>query len=204
MTAFNHGKFMEELRRQRGKVPADLYEDLMAALAVGLGQKPEPVPSEIAPPWLAEARRHMGMKEIPGAAHNATILGWVKKLGGWFTDDETPWCGTFVAHCVLTAGISDLPKHWYRARDWWGWGQNALPRVGAIAVFGRQGGGHVGFVVGESAHYLYVLGGNQSNMVNIAPIAKDRLLALRWPPGVPQSLIKLPAMTGGSVSRNEA
>lgn len=205
---FNHGGFMAELRRRRKTVPADLYNDIMGALDVGLGSavaKPEAV-TQVAkgvPKWLVEAREHMGTREIPGARHNNKILGWVKTLGGWFKDDETPWCGTFVGYCMKISGF-DVPKHWYRAKAWADWGQPSTPRVGAIAVFGRQGGGHVGFAVGESANLIYVLGGNQSNAVNIMPIAKSRLIAFRWPPGVPISNEKLPQMTGGTVSRNEA
>lgn len=204
---FNHGAFVAELRKRRKTIPADLYEDLMVALDVALavgrptGSKPKPAPGE--PEWLAEARRHMGEKEIPGAKHNSKILGWVRTLGGWFKDDETPWCGTFVGYCIHATGRA-VPKHWYRAKDWASWGKATPPRVGAIAVFGRQGGGHVGFVVGESRDNWYVLGGNQSNMVNIAPIAKARLIAMRWPADIELSNALLPSMAGGAVSRNEA
>lgn len=100
--------------------------------------------------------------------------------------------------------IGPVPQHWYRAKAWADWGKPTPPRVGAVAVFGRSGGGHVGFVVGESADSLYVLGGNQSNMVNIAPIAKSRLIALRWPSAEALSTVQLAAMRGGAVSRNEA
>ncbi|EMT3747175.1 TPA: TIGR02594 family protein, partial [Neisseria gonorrhoeae] len=51
-------------------------------------------------PWIAEARRHIGLKEIPGAKHNPTIVQWLKETGGfpgaaksWYFEDETPWCG---------------------------------------------------------------------------------------------------------------
>lgn len=159
-------------------------------------------PSE--PAWLVEARLHIGLREIPGPRHNRTILDWIKRLGGWFTDDETPWCGTFVAHCLDAAKVTPRPKHWYRALAWGDWGKASQPVIGAIAVFGRSGGGHVGFVVGESATHYYVLGGNQNNMVRIDPIAKGRLVDLRWPESVPLLLTPLPLMTGGAVSRNEA
>lgn len=35
---FGHGAFMDELRRRRGKVPTDLYGDLVAAQAVQMNQ----------------------------------------------------------------------------------------------------------------------------------------------------------------------
>lgn len=185
-----------------GKLTQSQVDTLNAAIAAGMVKAAAPASSG-EPAWLIEARKHVGMREIPGPKHNATILGWVKRLGGWFTDDETPWCGTFVAHCMDVAGI-DRPKHWYRAKEWAAWGKPCTAVVGAIAVFGREGGGHVGFLVGQSADNYYVLGGNQSNMVNIMPLAKSRAIAIRWPAALPAGDRKLAAMTGGAVSRNEA
>ncbi len=155
------------------------------------------------PKWLEIARSHIGLRETPGKLHTKKILNWIKNLGGWFKDDETPWCGTFVGECIRVAGL-DVPKHWYRAREWEGWGKASPPRLGAIVVFSRTGGGHVGFLVGESAENYYVLGGNQSNAVNITPIAKARSTAVRWPSTIPLSEVKLPKMTGGTISKNEA
>ncbi|MXO73591.1 TIGR02594 family protein [Altererythrobacter buctensis] len=180
----------------------------MASIEVALGTAPDlpaaaPASAVGEAPWLIEARRHMGLKEVAGPQHNGTILGWVKSLGGWFKDDETPWCGTFAAVCMKTAG-QDVPEHWFRALEWAKWGKPCDPVVGAVVVFGRQGGGHVGFLVGESAANYYVLGGNQSNAVNITPIAKIRAVATRWPAPLKVTGFRLPAMSGGTVSRNEA
>lgn len=206
MTRFSHAAFMEELRRREGKVPKGLYQNLMAALEAGIAGKAPPAPAANLPgepPWLSEARRYMGLKEIKGPRHNPKILAMVKALGGWFTDDETPWCGTFAAFCLQQTG-HDVPKHWYRAKAYSSWGKASPPRVGAIAVFGRRGGGHVGFVVGESAKHYYIVGGNQGNMVSRAPIAKSRHIAFRWPSEYPLSDVRLPKMSGGAVSRDEA
>ena len=158
----------------------------------------------VEPAWLGVARSLIGTAEIKGPRHNPTILGWINALGGWFTDDETPWCGTFVGECLREAWTGPLPQHWYRALAWAEWGAPTTPQVGAVAVFGRTGGGHVGFLVGESATSFYVLGGNQGDRVSIAPIAKARLVACRWPPGTTLTSLKLAPMSGGAVSRNEA
>ena len=167
-----------------------------------LGLEPEPAPI-YRNAWMIEAGRHMGLKEIPGKLHNPTILGWVRKNGGWFTDDETPWCGTFVAHCLRTAG-HDIPKHWYRAKAYLDWGVECQPQAEALATFGRRGGGHVGFIVGENDTDLYILGGNQRNEVNISPISKRRLIGCRWPLSEPLGLPRLPRMAGGVRTTNEA
>ena len=54
--------------------------------------------SELA--WVAEARKHIGLAEVAGKQHNGTIVNWLIKLGAWWRDDESPWCGTFVVFCL--------------------------------------------------------------------------------------------------------
>ena len=51
----------------------------------------------------------------------------------------------------------------------------------AVLVFERGSGGHVGFAIGQDDTHFFVLGGNQSDAVTIARIAKSRLLGARWP-----------------------
>ena len=172
----------------------------------GRGTAPAESPKAAEPRWLIEARKLMGTREIPGPKHNPWIVAGWKRLGaGWFTDDETPWCGLYVAHCIEAAGLP-FPKLFPRAKAWADWGKPCAATVGAVVVFGRQGGGHVGFLVGENAMNYYVLGGNQSNAVNIMPIAKNRLVpnGIRWPSQLGVPAPGLPKMTGGTVSVNEA
>jgi len=158
----------------------------------------------IEPAWLIEARRHIGLREIPGKKTNGTIGKWLILLKAWWSDDETPWCGTFVAYCFATVGLPTA-KHWYRAKAWAEWGKPVGHVVGAVAIFGRAGGGHVGFLVGKSAGgWVYVLGGNQSNGVTIMKLHDSRLIATRWPVNVATILRPLPDMSGGTVSEDEA
>lgn len=158
------------------------------------------------PRWMEIAKGYVGVKEIPGAKHNSTIQKWLAKLGAWWRDDETPWCGVFVAHCLREAGLP-LPENWMRAKVWADYGSNLRSThvaPGAILVFARQGGGHVGFYAGEDSSYFYVLGGNQGNAVSISKIAKTRCIAIRWPKGEPviggPKLVSLKA----DVTTNEA
>ena len=45
------------------------------------------------PAWVIEARKHIGLKEIPGPRHEPKILGWWKKIKrGGIKSDEVPWC----------------------------------------------------------------------------------------------------------------
>lgn len=162
----------------------------------------------IEPAWLTEARRHLGLAEVPGPEHSPVIKSWLHKLRAWWIDDETPWCGVFVAACIDYAGIS-LPKNWMRAKAWAEWGSRlSVPVLGCIVVFERQGGGHVGFVVAQTANgNLMVLGGNQGNRVIIAPFARARAIAYVWPSGVPlpsNSALAVFDADGVQLSTNEA
>lgn len=157
------------------------------------------------PPWLIEARKSLGLREIPGAATAGTIKRWLRELGAWWSDDATPWCGTAVAAWMRADGQL-LPKHWYRARAWLDWGVHlAGPVVGCVVVLQREGGGHVGLVVGKDmAGNIAVLGGNQGDRVSIAMFPRNRVLGYRWPLGEPQSFYAPPVLTAGQLSESEA
>jgi uncharacterized protein (TIGR02594 family) len=137
------------------------------------------------PLWYRVAGKQIGVKEIPGAKSNPTIMSWAKalgaKLGIAYTNDDTPWCGVFVGYCVQAAGFKPPPIA-VRAKAWATWGEPLItPTLGCVLVFERPGGGHVGFYAGETTTAYRVLGGNQSNSVNYAWLAKDRCIAMRWP-----------------------
>ena len=152
----------------------------------------------IEPDWLTEARKHIGLREIPGAPTDPTIARWLKSLKAWWTDDATPWCGTYCAAVMQATGLP-IPKHWYRAKGWLDWGVPIDDAdLGCIVVFERQGGGHVGFVVGrDRANNLLVLGGNQGDAVSVAAFGRDRVVGFRWPVGVDLVSAALPLGTAG-------
>lgn len=136
--------------------------------------------------WVEDAVKHLGMREIRGVNHNKNILRWLKELGAWWSDDETPWCGTFVAHCLSTTNRA-IPKHWYRAKAYGEYGTVlAEPAYGSIGVMDRKGGGHVCFIIGETTDKksLVVIGGNQGDTVCYAEYPKTRFTAYVWPPRV--------------------
>ena len=85
----------------------------------------------------------------------------------------------------------------YWARNWLLFGQETKPVTGAVLIFERGSGGHVGFAVGQDDTHFYVLGGNQSDAVTIARIAKPRLLGARWRATYPPRPQRLPTMKPG-------
>jgi uncharacterized protein (TIGR02594 family) len=168
------------------------------------------------PIWLANARRYLGLREYPGAKTNPTIEGWLKKLGASWRDDETAWCGTYVADNFLETGFSPV-NGWSGARNWLKFGVGLpKPAVGAVVVFWRGSingwSGHVGFVVGkDQSGNLMVLGGNQGDAVSVAAFSLDpkktRVLGYRWPAGqpLPAANDNLPVVnSNGKLSANEA
>lgn len=139
------------------------------------------------PKWIQEARKYIGLKEVPGSKHNPIIVKMAERMsGGVIHDDETAWCGTFVGYILDECGLP-IPKNPLSSRAFLELPNKILkPAVGAIAVFwrGSQVGwqGHAGFVVGKTANgNLAVLGGNQNNQVSIVEKSTSQLLGYRWP-----------------------
>ena len=159
--------------------------------------------------WIKAARTYIGLKEYPGATNNPTIMGWAKGLGTKllgiaYGADSVPWCGLFVAHCIEAAELPTAPIA-VRASSWASWGQKCAPTYGAVVVFQRPGGGHVGFLVGQDATRYRVLGGNQGDSVSESWIEKSRAVAIRWPTGQTPPTTPLPKLTAaGGTSKNEA
>lgn len=161
-----------------------------------------------ASPILKAAIPLYGTLEGPGDSNNPTILSWAAEMGvgSLYNADSIPWCGLFAGVVCKRAGES-LPNHLLWALSWASFGSvvaNAEAGLADILVFTRSMGGHVGFYVGEDADCFYSLGGNQSDSVSIARIAKARLYAVR------RGRLEGPARkvtvggAGGIISTNEA
>jgi uncharacterized protein (TIGR02594 family) len=144
-------------------------------------------------PWIAEGRKFIGLREIPGPKHEPEILQmWrdIKRSG--IKDDETPWCAAYAGAMLERVGIRST--RFEGARSYLEWGEKLeQPIYGCVVVFTRTGGGHVGFVVGKTeSGSLLVLGGNQSDAVNIKAFSTDRVTGYRWPEGYQKPSFTLP------------
>ena len=75
------------------------------------------------PPWLDQAYRYRGLREIPGKQHNPTIQRWLKTLKAAWSDDETPWCdgvdvAVFEGGCEAAGGLEGVGCRYHvPARD---------------------------------------------------------------------------------------
>lgn len=134
--------------------------------------------------WLELAWADLGVAETPGAQHNARVVDYYADVGHpYVTDDETAWCAAFLGSCLERAGIRSTRA--LAARSYLAWGEPlGAFRHGAVAVLSRTADpalGHVGFLVGQTADAVILLGGNQGNRVCVEAFPHSRLLGLRWP-----------------------
>lgn len=163
------------------------------------------------PIWLSVGRAFMGLSEIPGPQSNPLILRWAKDIGApaWYNNDSQAWCAVWANRIFMACQMAMSGKGYdlLRARSFETWGQPMRePSLGAVLVFNRPEGAHVGFYLGERDDAYFVLGGNQGNAVSETYIQKHRLSAIRWPAGValPTTGPVVLIADGGPVSRNEA
>ncbi len=139
------------------------------------------------PRWLALAWGDLGVTETPGADHTRRVVRYYADVGhAQITNDETAWCAAFLGSCLERAGIASTRS--LMARSYLAWGQPLDEfRVGAVAVLSRTADpalGHAGFLIGETADSVILLGGNQGDAVTVEAFPRSRLLGLRWPAGV--------------------
>ncbi|QYY33781.1 TIGR02594 family protein (plasmid) [Cupriavidus pinatubonensis] len=163
-------------------------------------------------PWLQTAFDLIGTRQKPGHGSNEAIIGWTTPLGILnYNDDDIPWCGLFVAHCIGSQLPEEaLPNAPLLARAWRKFGREITAQLGAVMVFWRNSPtgtlGHVGFYWAEDDEAFHILGGNQSDAVSVTRIAKQRLICARWPStGLkPMSVSRFANNHGELLSTNEA
>lgn len=138
------------------------------------------------------------MKEVPGAVDNPAILAMLRLDAGWPEHDEVPWCSAFANWIVWH--FRGLPRSKsLRARSWLLVGTPMddearweIPIGFTVVILKRGGGnqpgpevikaqGHVGFLAGfdTESNRVGILGGNQSDGVNVSHYPIDRILGIR-------------------------
>jgi uncharacterized protein (TIGR02594 family) len=104
-------------------------------------------------------------------------------LGGNPTGRGSLWCARFMNMVLQQTGHhgtgSDLASSFAHYGE-----RISGPRVGAIAVMGRRGGGHVGIITGiDASGNPIMISGNNGNRVREAPISRGRIYAYVMPTG---------------------
>lgn len=136
------------------------------------------------------AQSEIGTKEYSGSADNPDVVKYLKSVDtlprSLQAQDETAWCAAFVNWCLEKAGKQGTEKA--NARSYLNYGSRvnaSQVKQGDIVVFWRGDPkgwqGHVGFVDRVTDNYVYCLGGNQSDAVNVTRYPKSRVLGYRRP-----------------------
>jgi uncharacterized protein (TIGR02594 family) len=102
-------------------------------------------------------------------------------LGGNPTGRGRLWCARFMNLVLQHSGYHGTGSD--MASSFASYGQRVSgPQVGAIAVMGRRGGGHVGIITGiDASGNPIMISGNNGNRVREAPISRGRIYAYVMP-----------------------
>jgi len=132
---------------------------------------------------LKIAFSQLGIKEISGSEDHPQIIKYAEETHiESVTNDEIPWCSTFVNWCAQEAGLPISGKA--NARSWLNVGKRiSSPEPGDIVIFWRESPhswkGHVAIFLGfnKTSSRVYCLGGNQGDAVSISDYDAKKVLA---------------------------
>ena len=152
-----------------------------------------PLDGPAAPEWYGLASKEIGTHEE--GDNSGPAITRYRQLAQCGSDHD-PWCAIFVnamfASCnPRVPGTKSASSQSFRTNP--NFTKLSGPALGAVAVFWRNSPrselGHVGIYRGETSESIYVLGGNEDNMVEIAPMAKHQLRGYWWPASLGQPTI---------------
>lgn len=128
------------------------------------------------------ARRHLGVKEWPGAKSNPAVEVFFARAGHPGVTDETPWCAAFVGAVLAECGLHNSGS--LMARSYLSWGQKVSPQdagAGDIAVIarGKPPQGHVFIVSDVRDGVVSGIGGNQGDSVSAIKVPVAEVLGFR-------------------------
>ena len=115
---------------------------------------------------------------------NPRVDAYFDDVGYPSMTDETAWCAAFVGAMLKRCGLPHTGK--LTARSYLDWGKPvdlSKAEPGDIVVLWRGSPnswqGHVGFYDRQADGNVYLLGGNQRDMVNVSGYSIDKVLSVR-------------------------
>ena len=123
-----------------------------------------------------------GSSESAGGFGGSSLVANARRyLGTNPTSRGSLWCARFMNMVLQETGHSGTGSDLAASFAHYGTRVSG-PQVGAIAVMGRRGGGHVGIITGIDAQgNPIMISGNSGNRVREAPISRGRIYAYVMP-----------------------
>ncbi|QOZ36780.1 TIGR02594 family protein [Bradyrhizobium sp. CCBAU 53421] len=166
----HHYRHTARLSRAERRAQAEAGGDFTEANAAVLPGNAESVPNT------------GGVSEASGFGSSGIVATARRYLGGGNpTGRSSLWCARFMNMVLQQTGhrgtgsdmASSFAKYGTRVSG---------PQVGAIAVMGRRGGGHVGIITGVDAKgNPIMISGNSSHRVRELPVSRGRIYAYVMP-----------------------
>lgn len=142
---------------------------------------------------IEAALKEYGVHELAGKANSSRVLQYFADSGNSWVQDDTnyAWCSAFMNFVSKEAGLPMTGS--LKARSWLDAGQPVeRPKIGDVVVFWRDDikgpNGHVSLFVrnDDDGKTVWVLGGNQSDAVNVMRYDRTKVLGYRditkpWP-----------------------
>jgi uncharacterized protein (TIGR02594 family) len=130
---------------------------------------------------LAPGAAPISMTTSGGFGSSSVVAEARRYLGGNPTGRGSLWCARFMNLVLQHSGYHGTGSD--MASSFAHYGQRVSgPQVGAIAVMGRRGGGHVGIITGiDGSGNPIMISGNNGNRVKEAPISRGRIYAYVMP-----------------------
>lgn len=147
------------------------------------------------PQWMEIAEKEIGVCEVKGG-ENPRIIEYHKCTSLKASEDEVPWCASFINWCFNQAKI--IATNSAAAISFATWGiKLEEPKEGCVCVIrqkrkgkdaatGSSSGNHVALFEKIEDGRIFLLGGNQSDSVKVSSfsLASYEVVAYRWPEGV--------------------
>src|SRR5258707_530112 len=214
LKALSIAHYLAKIVLQAGLTPQVVPVPKLPTQPIPKAPVPAPAPSIPfvgVPPWFQWALHEIGFHET---GDNQGIERYISMAHTGALGD--PWCAIFFNAAMETPTFQDgsskpsipgtrspssqSPRHDPN------YVQLSGPARGAVAVFWRgsptSGLGHVGFYWGEDATKVWVLGGNENDMVQVEALPKSSatfgLIGYWWPKSVPLPTIGPVLMPTGS------
>lgn len=123
-----------------------------------------------------------GMAASGGFGGGSGLVSEARRyIGGNPTGRGSLWCARFMNMVLQHTGHHGTGSDMASSFAHYGTRVSG-PQVGAIAVMGRRGGGHVGIITGIDAQgNPIMISGNNGNRVREAPISRGRIYAYVMP-----------------------